>query len=791
MIRKGLIALGLLVLGTAALRPEISYPWRDTYIGSLDGPGWPGLVIAPAKDAAFAFLLRVERGGESAEGADFLYLVSELGPHSPDGLYARVRFDLGLPFGKGRETPILMKPPPRRQVLTFEWSRRDESIVVGRILCPEDVRVTIVHYFPWDLEGEYALLADGQVRGQCGGPKGPAYLLWTNLAGEPAASPAGGLALSFAPAADRGIAFVAGSGDGAEALAGRIMRFKDADTIAGLIDEEAANYEKRRVKARGLFSGAPEAAANAANWSVLYQPGHHRFYVPAGRGLILPRPEGSREHWTVYGWDSFFSALQLALESQKMAVDAVKAVLETQYPNGSIPNWRGRFWGSADRSQAPVGAYVVLKLFERLGDVELLRYAYPYLQRWHDYWSSPRSGGSARRDGNGDGLLEWGSDGEQIGKNVPSWERNASGRMRAGWESGQDDLPNWDDAGFSDEAGTLTMNCLDLNSLYALDAWCLAEIASVLGRPAEVERYRGEYDRTKALVNAGLWNEKEGFYFDRHWDGRFSARRSAASFFPLIAGIPDAARAQRMLKQMLDPKKFWGDYVLPSISRDDPAFKPDSQQHWRGTVWPPANYLVYHGLKAYGLDVVAHEFARKNAEMYMRSWEAYGLSAENYDSLTGEAGGLRYHSRGGLAALIAVEEYLDFTPHEGFRFGMLKPDGKGRLSRVFIQGRHYEVEASNSATILREEGEAILAVDGGAVVRRFLYNESEISFRIKVLKRRDVKVVLLKKGRYQLLMDGREMDVFSGSSRKFEVPEGEHTVLIQLLEDLDKQGPPV
>jgi hypothetical protein len=122
---------------------------------------------------------------------------------------------------------------------------------------------------------------------------------------------------------------------------------------------------------------------------------------------------------------------------------------------------------------------------------------------------------------------------------------------------------------------------------------------------------------------------------------------------------------------------------------------------------------------------------------------------------------------------------------------MLKPDAKGRLSRVFIQGRHYEVEASNSATILREEGEPILAVDGGAVVRRFLYNESEVSFRIKVLKRRDVKVVLLKKGRYQLLMDGREMDVFSGSSRKFEVPEGEHTVLIQLLQDLDKQGPPV
>jgi hypothetical protein len=69
-----------------------------------------------------------------------------------------------------------------------------------------------------------------------------------------------------------------------------------------------------------------------------------------------------------------------------------------------------------------------------------------------------------------------------------------------------------------------------------------------------------------------------------------------------------------------------------------------------------------------------------------------------FRGLTGEAGGDRYQSSGPLAALVAIEEYLDFTPHEGFRFGILKPDAKGRLSRVLVQGRHYEVEVSNSST---------------------------------------------------------------------------------------------
>jgi hypothetical protein len=788
MTKKIILVLGLLLIGTTSLTPEIFYPWKDTYAGSLDGPGWPGLVIAPAKDCAFAFLLRVERAGEVAEGVDFYYIVSQVGPHSPDGLYARVKFDLGLPFKMGKETPILMKPPPRKLTLTFEWSRRDETTVIGRILCPEDVRITIVHYFPWDLKGEYSLLADGQVQGRCGVPGNPAYLIWTSRPGEPASAPAGGLARSYLPDAAHTIAFVAGVGGDAQALANRLYRYKNAETIGAFIDEEAAAYEEKRVKLSGPYAGVPEAITNSLYWTVLYQAGSHRLYIPSSRAAILPRPEGGLDHWTILGENSFFNSLELVLESQKLAVDALRAVLETQYPNGNLPNWRGRFGGTADRSQPPIGSFVVLKLFERLGDREILREAYPYLQRWHDYWKAPRANGLARRDGNGDGLLEWGSDTELIGRNVPPREKNASGQMRAGWESGQDDLPNWEDAPFNEESGTLMLNSVDLNSLYALDAWCLAEIASVLGHPAEVERYRDQYEKTRALVNSRLWNEKDGFYCDRTWDGRFSVHRAASAFFPLLARIPDDARAQKMLKHLLDPKQFWGDYVIPSISRDDPAFRPESQQSWRGAVQPSTNYLIYQGLKAYGFDIVASEFARKSAEMFLRSFESFGLSPENFDSLTGEAGGERYQSGGPLAALIAVEEYLDFTPHEGFRFGILKPDGKGKLSRVLVQGRHYEVEAGNSSTALREEGEVILAVDGGAVIRRFLYNESEVSFTIKTLKRREVKLRFLKKGKYQLLVDGREMDVFSGNVHKFDVPEGEHTVLIQILEDLEKEN---
>jgi hypothetical protein len=112
---------------------------------------------------------------------------------------------------------------------------------------------------------------------------------------------------------------------------------------------------------------------------------------------------------------------------------------------------------------------------------------------------------------------------------------------------------------------------------------------------------------------------------------------------------------------------------------------------------------------------------------------------------------------------------------------MLKPDDSGTLSRISIQGRQYEIRVSRSSTSLREEGEELVWADGGAVFRHFLYNESEVSFEIKTLDKRTLRVRLLGKGKYQILVDGKEVDVFKGDSRKFDVPAGDHKVAVQFL----------
>jgi hypothetical protein len=784
--RKILIGLFAYLLLIQGLSGEIKYPWKEVYIGALKADAWAGLVFAPHKGSVFAFRIKVEKGNQAADKEDIFYLISEVGPHSPDGLYARIKVDLSLPFNKKNETPVLIKPSPKSETLVLEWSRKDERTVIGKIRAPEDVEVQLIHYFPWGARGRYFLLPDGHIRGDSFGAKNFHYLLWTNRNGELKTDSQGEeVSLSFSQERERDLYFVVGVGDDLRIIRDHIYRYKNENTIDTFLSEEESLYRKKRVQVKGLYQGVDKAITNNIFWMTLYQPDKHRFYIPAGRTWIFPGPDQTPDHWTIFEWDAFFNALEVSIESSKHAVDVVKSVLETQYPNGNIPNWRGRFSGTPDRSQPPVGSYVVLKLFQKLGDTELLRYAYPYLKRWHSFWKEKKANGQARRDGNGDGLLEWGSDAELVPSQVPEWEKNADGRQRAMWESGQDDLPNWDDATFDLETGTLTMNCVDLNSLYALDSWCLAQMAKVLDLTEEYENYLDEYETMKDLINRNLWDEREGFYFDRYWDGKRSTKKAASNFYPLLARIPEQRQALRMVRHLNDPEKFWGDYVIPTISRDDPSFKVEDQQYWRGTIWPPTNYLVYQGLKAYHFDAIASEFAERSAALFLRSWENFQLCPENFDSRTGEAGGRRYQSWGPLFALIALEEYLDFTPWEGFRFGMIRPEKKGKLSRVAIHGRHYEVEVSSSEVKLKEEGQEIIKANGGAVFRHFLYSENEISFEVSTLKKRQIKVRFLTKGKYAFRLDNQLKDIFKGKSFKMKVPEGEHSVLILLLEKED------
>src|SRR6059058_5978610 len=79
-----------------------------------------------------------------------------------------------------------------------------------------------------------------------------------------------------------------------------------------------------------------------------------------------------------------------------------------------------------------------------------------------------------------------------------------------------DDSPMYDDVTYNPKTYTMELDDVGLNSLYALDAECLAKIAAILGYEDDNRRFVAEYDRVKSLVRRLLWNEQEGIFENRY-----------------------------------------------------------------------------------------------------------------------------------------------------------------------------------------------------------------------------------------------------------------------------------
>jgi putative isomerase len=114
-------------------------------------------------------------------------------------------------------------------------------------------------------------------------------------------------------------------------------------------------------------------------------------------------------------------------------------------------------------------------------------------------------------------------------------------------------------------------------------------------------------------------------------------------------------------EHLTNPNEFWGEWVIPSAPRNDPAFK--DQNYWRGRIWGPMNYLVYLGLRNYGQHEVRAEFAQKSMALFEKEWKTNHHVHENYNAMSGSGDDVtssdRFYHWGALLALIQYEESND------------------------------------------------------------------------------------------------------------------------------------
>ncbi len=181
--------------------------------------------------------------------------------------------------------------------------------------------------------------------------------------------------------------------------------------------------------------------------------------------------------------------------------------------------------------------------------------------------------------------------------------------------------------------------------------------------PAGVQLRLQQMEERLALCEPAiqkLWCEEDGFFYNLRTDtGEFNKHISPTNFYALYSSSVTKEQCRRVIDEhFYNPEEYWGDYILPSIARNDPAYP--EQEYWRGRIWAPMNFLTYGALTAQGLVQPMHDLAVRSKNLLLKEWLEKGHVHENYCADTGagcnsNSSDAFYHW-GGLLGLIALRE---------------------------------------------------------------------------------------------------------------------------------------
>jgi len=433
-------------------------------------------------------------------------------------------------------------------------------------------------------------------------------------------------------------------------------------------------------------AGALDAVRDVIGWNTVWDPINRRPYTSLSRNWVAQKFGG----FGVWLDDILYHALMAGAFDGHVARENLEAVLAGAQPAGNLPCLLTGNDAWVDRSQPPIGAFIVWMLYLRLRDRGLLTLAYRRLLANHEWWWR-------LRDGNGDGLVEYGT--SPIGGGL-----YRGTKLAAKDESSMDNSPVHDEARLVPDTGTLDCADVGLNSLLALDGEMLALMARELGEAAEAERLDRRAADLRERIADRLWDESRHVFANRLWSGRFVKSLAPTSFYPMIAGAARPEQAAAMVGLLQDVRKFGGAWLLPSVTRDDPAF--DDNVYWRGRIWPPLNFLVWHGLRRYGFDRESRMLADNGWRLFQGEWRRHRRCPENFNSVTGAALDQpdtdSFYGWGALMPWLAAAEITDFNPWHGWE---IAHDG-----HAFQQGPFQS--PAGPATLSSRDGILALSLSG-------------------------------------------------------------------------------
>ena len=391
----------------------------------------------------------------------------------------------------------------------------------------------------------------------------------------------------------------------------------------------------RSALPRPVFDERPELAAL---YRKAWEIAHTR--IDNLPGIPVPRymDEGHRSDW-IWIWDTCFMAHFCKYAPWEFpGIDSLGNFYGILMPDGAftLPKVRGNRW-----SCGPAG---VSDPWEgRMLDFKVHLPEDPPLFAWTEYCHALQTGDRARLEKvyrEKRWLQRWFDTFESFDPSKPAMfgatlpvsaqKVGDLGYRWCGGSSGMDNTPRGR-VGSKDEGPNSPADCpnnpdllwVDAYAQQALAALSISRIADLLGDASGAAEWRAKYEAKKAKINELYWDESEGFYYDILASDLSKCKvPTMASYWALLAEIPDAARRARMVEKLKDPNWFGGSVPTPSLARKDADFWPTGG-YWRGGVWMPTSYMAIKALDGCGETALARDIARKVIFHIYGTWKTF------------------------------------------------------------------------------------------------------------------------------------------------------------------------
>lgn len=147
---------------------------------------------------------------------------------------------------------------------------------------------------------------------------------------------------------------------------------------------------------------------------------------------------------------------------------------------------------------------------------------------------------------------------------------------------------------------------VDFNAAMAINAAHMSALGDILNDKDVSFQYKRMYFSIKTRINSMMW--EDGFYYDLDKNEQRLPEKTIAGFWPLLAEIPNADRADELIQHLSNPETFGTEHPFPTLSASSESFKKNGEGYC-GSVFPAFNFMVIKGLEKYQRYELARECA--------------------------------------------------------------------------------------------------------------------------------------------------------------------------------------